>query len=45
MTVLHKTLLIVDDDGVTLATYNNALVFRPAYRKGCGGTDDQNRDI
>jgi hypothetical protein len=25
---VHKTLLVIDGDGVTLATYNNALVFR-----------------
>lgn len=28
MTAVHKTLLVIDGDGVTLATYNNALVFR-----------------
>src|ERR1700732_2343705 len=25
---VHKTLLVIDGDGVTLATYNSALVFR-----------------
>jgi CRISPR/Cas system-associated endonuclease Cas1 len=28
MTIVHKTLLVIENDGVTLATYNNALVFR-----------------
>ena len=28
MATVHKTLLVIDGDGVTLATYNNALVFR-----------------
>jgi CRISPR/Cas system-associated endonuclease Cas1 len=28
MVAVHKSLLIIDGDGVTLATYNNALVFR-----------------
>ena len=28
MTIVHKTILVLDGDGVTLATYNNTLVFR-----------------
>ena len=28
MTSIHKTLLVIDADGVTLAAYNGALVFR-----------------
>ena len=28
MIAVHKTILVIDADGVTLATYNGALVFR-----------------